>query len=195
MDTDQLSPNILHTQLTAYQSTVRTLHEQNDHNAELLGCLEAVVIEKDVEISRLRIKETEKELRLQAQHRDFQAQLAAEQTAREQVSNTLEALSQELENLKAQSGHNPMEVSLSENNIDINQEHEKAEEEKRKLQEALEKAKIEYKQALASKNRDVTVEIERMKKHIWKNKCERKEQKPQKPANITYNLSCWSYVL
>ena len=31
----------------------------------------------------------EKDLRLQAQHRDFQAQLSAEQTAREQVTNTL----------------------------------------------------------------------------------------------------------
>ena len=32
---------------------VRTLHEQNDHNAELLGGLEAAVTEKDTEISRL----------------------------------------------------------------------------------------------------------------------------------------------
>ena len=166
MDTDQLSPNSLHTQLTAYQATVRTLHEQNDHNAELLGCLEAAVIEKDAEISRLRIEETEKELRLQAQQRDFQAHLTAEQTAREQVSNTLETLRQELENLKAQSGHNPMEVSLSEINTDINQEHGKAEEEKRKLEEALEKAKIEYEQAIAAKTRDVNAEIERMKKHL-----------------------------
>ena len=30
VDTEQLSPTSLHTQLTAYQSTVRTLHEQND---------------------------------------------------------------------------------------------------------------------------------------------------------------------
>ena len=54
VDTEQLSPTSLCTQLTAYQSTVRTLHEQNDQNAELLGCLEAAVTEKDAEISRLR---------------------------------------------------------------------------------------------------------------------------------------------
>ena len=75
---------------------VRTLHEQNDHNTELLGCLEAAVTEKDAEISRLRNEEMEKDLRLQAQHRDFQAQLSAEQTAREQVTNTLELMCQEL---------------------------------------------------------------------------------------------------
>ena len=69
---------------------VRTLHEQNNHNAELLGRLEATVTEKDTEISRLCNKEMEKELRLQAQHHDFQAQLSAEQTARQQVTNTLE---------------------------------------------------------------------------------------------------------
>ena len=53
VDAEQLSPASLRTQLTAYQSTVRTLHEQNDQNAELLGHLEAAVTEKDVEISRL----------------------------------------------------------------------------------------------------------------------------------------------
>ena len=36
IDADQLSPTSLRTHLTAYQATVRTLHEQNDHNAELL---------------------------------------------------------------------------------------------------------------------------------------------------------------
>ena len=68
---DQLSPTSLRTHLTAYQATVRTLHEQNYHNAELLGRLEATVTEKDTEISRLHNEEMEKELRLQAQHRDF----------------------------------------------------------------------------------------------------------------------------
>ena len=53
VDAEQLSPTSLHTQLTAYQSTVRTLHEQNDRNAELLEHLEAAVTEKDVEISCL----------------------------------------------------------------------------------------------------------------------------------------------
>ena len=72
VDAEQLSPTSLRTQLTAYQSTVRTLHDQNDRNAELLGHLEAAVMEKDAEISRLRNEEMEKNLRLQAQHRNFQ---------------------------------------------------------------------------------------------------------------------------
>ena len=71
VDAEQLSPTSLRTHLTAYQSTVRTLHEQNDCSAELLGRLEAAVMEKDAEISRLRNEEMEKDLRLQAQHRDF----------------------------------------------------------------------------------------------------------------------------
>ena len=46
---------------------------------------------------------------------------------------------QELEALKeAQSSHNPMDVSLTDN-IDVNRECEKAEQEKCKLEEALEK--------------------------------------------------------
>ena len=53
VDAEQLSPTSLHTQLTAYQSNVRTLHEQNDQNAELLRHLESAVTEKDAEISRL----------------------------------------------------------------------------------------------------------------------------------------------
>ena len=60
VDTEQLSPTSLRTHLTAYQATVRTLHEQNNHNAELLGCLEATVMEKDAEISRLHNEEMEK---------------------------------------------------------------------------------------------------------------------------------------
>ena len=92
VDAEQLSPTSLRTQLTAYQSTVRNLHKQNDHKAELLGCLEAAIIEKDLEISHLRNEETQKDLRPQAQHRDFQAQLSAEQTACEQVTNSLEGL-------------------------------------------------------------------------------------------------------
>ena len=108
----------------------------------------------------------EKDLRLQAQHRDFQTQLSAEQLAREQVTNTLEVMHQELEALKEdQNGHNPMDVSLTDN-TNLNREHEKAEQEKRKLAEALEKTKIEYEQALANKNREVSLEIEQIKKHI-----------------------------
>ena len=37
VDTDQLSPNSLRNQLSAYQNTVRDLHAQNNQNAELLG--------------------------------------------------------------------------------------------------------------------------------------------------------------
>ena len=174
VDTEQLSPTSLRTQLTAYQSTVRTLHEQNDRNAELLRRLEAAVTEKDVEISRLQNEEMEKDLRLQAQHHDFQTQLSAEQLAHEQVTNTLEVMHQELEALKeAQNGHNPMDISLTDNS-DLNHEREKAEQEKHKLAEALEKTKIEYKQVLANKNREVSLEIERIKKTHGRTNAERK---------------------
>ena len=139
VDAEQLSPTSLRTHLTAYQSTVRTLHEQNDRNAELLGCLEAAVTEKDAEISRLHNEEMEKDLRLQAQHHDFQVQLSAEQAARKQVTNTLELMCQELEALKeAQSSPNPMDISLADN-ADLNRECDKMEQEKRKLAEELEK--------------------------------------------------------
>ena len=166
VDAEQLSPTSLCTHLTAYQSTVRTLHEQNDHNAELLGPLEAAVTEKDAEISQLCNEEMEKDLRLQAQHRDFQAQLSAKQMAREQVANTLELMCQELEALKeAQNGPNPMDVSLTDN-ADLNCERDKAEQEKCKLMEELEKTKTEYEQALANKSCEVSLEIERIKKHM-----------------------------
>ena len=108
----------------------------------------------------------EKELRLQAQHRDFQAQLSAEQTAREQVTNTLELMRQELEALKeAQNGPNPMDLSDMDN-ADLNRERDRAEQEKRKLVEELERTKTEYEQALASKNQEVSLEKERIKKHM-----------------------------
>ena len=48
VDAEQISPTSLHTQLTAYQSTVRNLHEQNDCNTELLRGLEAAVVKKDL---------------------------------------------------------------------------------------------------------------------------------------------------
>ena len=108
----------------------------------------------------------EKDLRLQAQHCNFQTQLLAEQLAHEQVTNTLEVMHQELEALKeAQNGHNPMDVSLMDN-TDLNRERKKAEQEKLKLEEALEKTKIKYEQALANKNREVSSEIERIEKHM-----------------------------
>ena len=102
----------------------------------------------------------EKDLRFQAQHLDFQAQLSAEQMAHEQVTNTLELMCQELEALKeAQSAPNPMDVSLTDN-ADLNREHDKVEQERRKLAEELERTKTEYEQALASKSREVSLEIE-----------------------------------
>ena len=62
---------------------------------------------------------------------------------------------QELEALKeAQNGPNPMDFSITDN-ADLNCERDKADQEKRKLAEELEKTKIEYEQALASKSREV----------------------------------------
>ena len=123
-------------------------------------------MEKDAKISRLCNEEMEKDLRLQAQHRDFQAQLSAEQNAREHVTNTLELMRQELEALKeAQSGPNPMDFSVTDNE-DLNRECDRAEQEKHKLAEELEKTKTKYEQALASKNREISLEIERIKKHM-----------------------------
>ena len=48
VDVEQLSPTSLHTQLA-----VKDLHNQNNHNAELLRRLETIVLEKESEISRL----------------------------------------------------------------------------------------------------------------------------------------------
>ena len=81
---------------------------------------------------------------LQTQNPDFQTQLSAEQLAREQVTNTLKVMHQELEALKeAQNSHNPKDISLT-NNINFNCECKKAEQEKRELAEVLGKTKIEY---------------------------------------------------
>ena len=133
-------------------------------------------MEKDAEISQLCNEEMEKDLRLQAQHHDFQAQLSAEQTAREQVTNTLELMRQELEALKQnQCGPNPIDVSLTDN-VDINREWDRAEQEKCKLKEELERTKTEYEQALASKSREVSLEIERIKKTHGRTNAEGKSQ-------------------
>ena len=68
----------------------------------------------------MQIDETQKDLMLQAWQRDFEAQLVTEQKAREQVSNTLEGLRQELEALKEmQNGPYPMDVSST---TDVNNE-------------------------------------------------------------------------
>ena len=93
---------------------------------------------------------------------------------------------QELEALKeAQNGPNPMDFSVKDN-TDLDHEHDRAEQEKRKLAEELERTKTEYEQALASKNCEVSLEIERIK-NTWKNKCVRKERKLLEQVNISYN--------
>ena len=56
----------------------------------------------------------------------------------------------------------------------------RAEQEKHKLAEELEKTKTEYEQALASKNREVSLEIERIKKHM-------EEQMRKERAEATEN--------
>ena len=85
VDMEQLSPNSLCVQLAAYQSTVKDLHDQNEHNVELLGRLKAIITEKDAEVSHLQTEETQKDLMFQAQQRDFEIRLAAEQNTREQT--------------------------------------------------------------------------------------------------------------
>ena len=73
---------------------------------------------------------------------------------------------QELEALKeAQSGPNLMDFSVTDNE-DLNREQDRVEQEKHKLAEELKKTKTKYEQALASKNREVSLEIEGIKKHM-----------------------------
>ena len=168
VDADQLSPTSLRTQLTAYQATVRDLHDQNNRNAELLGHLETMVTDKEAEISRLRTEEMQKDLRIEAQQRDFQNQLIAEQTARQQVSGTLELLRQELETLKLdQHNQNPMDISSSTDTVsELNRVKQQAEQEKRANEEKLAKLKAEHEQLLQNKNREITSEIERIKQNM-----------------------------
>ena len=66
---------------------------------------------------------------------------------------------------EAQSGPNPMDFSVTDNE-DLNHERNRAEQERRKLAEKLEKTKAEYEHALASKNREVSLEMEQIKKHM-----------------------------
>ena len=58
-----------------------------------------------------------------------------------------------------------MDVSLTDN-AGLNCKHDKAEQEKCKLVEELERTKTEYEQALTSKSREVSLEIEQIKKHM-----------------------------
>ena len=115
---------------------------------------------------------------LQAQQRDFEIRLAAEQNTREQVGNTSEGLRQELETLKeAQNGPNPMDVSsATDANNELLREKQKAEEEKRIFEETLAKTKIEYEQALANKNREINLEIEHIRKNMEDQICKEREQ-------------------
>ena len=168
VDADQLSPTSLRTQLTMYQATVRDLHDQNNRNAKLLGRLETMVTDKEAEISRLQTEEMQKDLRIEAQQRDFQNQLIAEQTARQQVSGMLELLRQELETLKSdQQNQNPMDIGSNMDTVsEINRIKQQAEQEKRANEEKLAKLKAEHEQILQNKNREITSEIERIKQNM-----------------------------
>ena len=166
VDANQLSPNSLRSQLAAYQNTVRDLYNQNQRNAEALGWLKSVVTDKDSEISRLHILETEKDLRIEAQQRDFQSQLIAKQNVWQEVSNTVEVLHRELEAFRAeQNSQNQMDVSLSTDaTTKLNHIKQKANEEKCLVEERLAKAKADHEQALRDKNREITVKVKRIKK-------------------------------
>ena len=85
---------------------------------------------------------------------------------------------------EAQNGHNPMNVSLTDN-TDLKHECEKAEQEKRKLVEELEKTKIEYEQALTNKSHEVSLEIESIKNMEEQMQ---KERKLLKQVNTNFNL-------
>ena len=88
----------------------------------------------------------EKDLRFEAQQRDFQNQLITEQAAHQQVSSTLEGLQQELEVIKSeQNTQNPMDVSSSTDTVSkLNRVKQQAKQEKRSIKERLAKAKVEY---------------------------------------------------
>ena len=195
VDTEKLSPTTLCTQLAAYQNTIRDLHDQHQLNTELLGCLEAMVTKKEMEISRLRIAETEKDLRLEAQQCNLQNQPFVEQTAREQVSSTLEGLQQELEVIKReQANHKPMDISSStDETSESNHAKQKAEEEKCLAEECLAKSKAEYEQVLRDKNHEITTEIECIKS-IWKTKCTKNVKQHQKLMNIIFKQLCPNYA-
>ena len=127
-----------------------------------------MITDKEAEISRLRTEETQKDLRIEVQQRDFQSQLIAEQTAHQQVSSTLEQLRQELEAIKSdQHNQNPMDISSNTDTVsELNRIKQEAEQEKRSNEEKLAKLKAEHEQALQNKNREITLEIERIKQQM-----------------------------
>ena len=110
----------------------------------------------------------QKDLRIEVQQRDFQNQLIAEQTARQQVNGTLELLRQELEAFKLdQHNQNPMDISSSTDTVsELNHIKQQAEQEKRTNEENLAKLKAEHEQALKNKNHEITSEIERIKQSM-----------------------------
>ena len=57
-----------------------------------------------------------------------------------------------------------MDISLTDNNNEQNWECQKVEEEKRILSETLTKTKMEYEQAFANKNHEISTEIKRIKR-------------------------------
>ena len=109
-----------------------------------------------------------KDLRIEAQQRDFQNQLIAEQTAHQQISGILELLWQELEAIKSdQHNQNPMDISSSTDAVsELNRVKQQAEQEKRSNEENLAKLKAEHEQALQNKNCKITKEIERIKQNM-----------------------------
>ena len=112
--------------------------------------------------------ETEKDLRIEVQQRDFQHQLTSEQNAQQEISSMLQELRRELETFRAdQNNQNPMEVSLSADaTAELDRIKQKAKEEKCLAKERLTKAKANHEQALKDKNHKITVEIEHIKKQM-----------------------------
>ena len=86
----------------------------------------------------------------------------------QEVSNTLEELRQELETIRAeQNNQNPMDISSStDTTTELNRIKQKAKKEKHLAKEKLAKAKSDHEQALKDKNREIIMEIERIKKHM-----------------------------
>ena len=102
-----------------------------------------MVLEKESEISRLGTVETEKDLRIEMQQRDFQNQLIPEQAACQQVSGTLAGLQQELEAIRSkQNTQNPMDVSSTTDTVyELYRVKQQAKQEKCSIEERLQNQK------------------------------------------------------
>ena len=94
------SPTLLRTQLSSYQKKVSEVHKKRV-NEEVLGRLEGLVAEKEVELGGFGQMDTEKDLCLQAQQWDFDSQLVTKQIAQQEMTNTLEKKSVKLGTLKS----------------------------------------------------------------------------------------------